>query len=103
MKSFLEFEKDKIINGEIAVLEIANKESTDNKVFTVEDFRDLVGCQENIGIMSDCITFLQGNQLNDGKNLYRLVQGRKLVINMFEQYANYFIDAINDGIEEGDI
>lgn len=97
-------EEDKILKGEEVILEVKDKLDTENKTYNIEEFRDLIGYQDNVGIMSNCITLLAGNQIYDGSYYYRLVKGRKLVVNMFEEYAHYFVDAENWIIElEGEI
>ena len=92
--------KKKILNGEIVVLEHKTKNEIENIILEKEEFRDLIGYQENIEIMNDCIILLTSNQVNYNDNLYKLIYGQKLVINIFEEYANYFIDSVKDNVEE---
>ena len=96
-----EIKKQKILNGELAIIEHKNNEKTE--IIEVEpwEFRELVGYQSNVDIMSDCITLLDGNQLNyECDGLYKLVYGQKLVIDTFKEYAGYFIDAVNESFFE---
>lgn len=88
--------KKKILNGELAILDNGTKQVHMNK----EEFRDFISYQENTAIMSDCITLLDGNQIYCDGFFYRLIHGQKLVIDIFEEYAGYFIDSVKEGIEE---
>ena len=95
-----DIKKEKILNGEIAILEKKEGDKVTIEELNEEEFRDFIGCQENIEVMCDCVTLLYGNQVNYSDGLYRLVYGQKLVIDTFEIFAGYFIDAVNDSIEE---
>lgn len=95
--------EEKILNGELVVLERKHKEEAEIVEYNWEEFRDLVGYQTNLEIIADCITLLEGNQVLYEDGIYRLIKGQKMVINTFELYAKYFVDSVNDQIryEEG--
>lgn len=95
--------RKKILNGELAILEFKNNNVTEIIEYNQDDFRELINYQSNVDIMGDCITLLDGNQLNYTEGLYKLIHGRKLVIDTFKIYSQYFIDSINENIEEDEL
>lgn len=94
---------EKILNGDLVVLERKYEDDLEIVEYNREEFRDLVGYQTNLEIIADCITLLEGNQVYYEDGYYRLIKGMKMVINTFEIYSKYYIDSVNDNIrdEEG--
>ena len=77
-----------------------HKETTEQITLTKEKFREFIGYQDNQSIMEDCFILLANNQLFIYGNYYRLIHGKKLVVDIFEEYSQFYIDAINDNIEQ---
>lgn len=93
-------EKEKILNGEIAILEAITEDGVEFETLDKQEFRDFIGHQENFAIMDDCITLLNGNQINYSGELFRLIHGQKLVVDILEMYTEFFIDSVKESIEE---
>lgn len=91
--------EQKLINGEIVILEKRRGETTEKITLTKEEFREIIGGQDNRLIMEDCFSLLGDSQIFSNGVFYRIVHGKKLVVDIFKEYANFFIDAINDNIE----
>ncbi len=119
--------KQKLINGEIVILEKkryippnmcescpylqgceaggerwneCHKGTTEQITLTKEEFRELVGYQDNRAIMEKCIILLDNNKAFIIGEYYKLIYGKKLVVDIFEEYSQFYIDAINDNIEQ---
>lgn len=99
--------EQQLIKGEIVILEKKNEKETENVTFTKEEFREFIGYQDNLSIMDDCVILLQDSQIQKDEYIYRLIHGKRLVVNMFEEYSRFFIDAINENIDnfglDGDV
>ena len=90
--------EQKLINGEIVILEKKSGDNTEVITIEKEEFREIIGYQDNRSIMEDCFTLLDDNQIFTNGEYYKLIHGKKLVVDIFKEYANFFIDAINDNI-----
>lgn len=77
-----------------------HKETTEQITLSKEEFRELISYQDSQSIMEDCFVLLADNQLFTNGEYYRLIHGKKLVIDIFEEYSQFYIDAINDNIEQ---
>jgi hypothetical protein len=86
--------------GKIALLEKEFDGNVEIVVLSANEFRYLLECETNYEKMNSCIQLLGGLQICIGGEKYKLVHGLKLVIDIFVEYTQYYIDSVKEIIDE---